>query len=111
MRDLIRQGDVLLIPTADAIPENGKLDASGILAAGEVTGHHHRVRKEDKHAAKLYRVASWGNQPSAYLQVGEQSISITHEEHAPVSVPPGRYAVRIMREFDAVEEIARQVRD
>jgi hypothetical protein len=34
-----------------------------------------------------------------------------HEEHQPITVPPGTYVVRIVREYDHFSEEARYVAD
>ena len=38
-------------------------------------------------------------------------VTITHEEHDPIDVPPGKYLVRIVREFDHIAGRSRYVAD
>ena len=109
MRPMYRQGDILLIPIDQVPPgtkpvkrENGKL----ILAHGEITGHHHAfdtdvenvelVSKED--AAELY-----------LLVYGDETVPLTHQEHATIPVAPGKYEVRRQREYSP--EALRQLQD
>lgn len=85
---IYRQGDVLMLANAQlpdrakpVEPANGKV----ILAWGEVTGHHHRIEEPAK--ARL-----WDAGAERYLQVLEQCV-LVHEEHAPVTLPPGTYLI------------------
>ena len=93
---MYRQGDVLIAPhdgETEATEEHPR-DARGrvILAAGEATGHHHAIRS--KHA-RLYATATAG------LMVLEalRRVTLRHEEHAPIVLPPGKYLVRRQREY------------
>jgi hypothetical protein len=107
---MIRQGDVLFIPTTDVIPEylteRGKND-KGIVMEGEATGHHHRIA--DLEAAEVFR-AGWASEES-FVRVGPLGVSIVHEEHAPVQLPAGNYRVKIAREYDYLANAARFSRD
>ena len=84
---MFRQGDVLLVPISrDELPKERtrvrkKKGEGVILAAGEATGHHHRVRER---GAVEYRAGK-----ERYLTVGKAGGTITHEEHDPISLPPG----------------------
>jgi hypothetical protein len=100
-----RQGDVFLIKV-DAIPDGAKpakKDARGVvLAEGEATGHHHRIGPKFR-TAKLMQHAE-----GTFLRVtGGAPVDLTHEEHSPVTIPPGDYRVRIQREYtpDAVRQV------
>ena len=112
-----RQGDVFLVE-ADDRHSGGPITAEHVahgrlvLALGEATGHAH-VINEPKGRAQLFRRGAW-----RYLYVRE-AVQLVHEEHAPVTVEPGTYMVRIQREYvppeanDAVGARGawRQVRD
>jgi hypothetical protein len=97
MRKCFRQGDVLLVECgdvpADAKPlkrQRGKL----ILARGEVTGHHHAVLERD---AELVESES---AKAVFLKImGSGPALLTHQEHAPIEVPPGTYRVVQQREY------------
>lgn len=112
-----RQGDVFLVEAPEWLPggsvtvehpSGGRL----ILALGEATGHAHAVADWEGRA-QLFRRGAW-----RYLYVSEP-VAISHEEHAPVTVEPGTYLVRIQREYvppEADDQIdvrgaARRVRD
>ena len=95
----VRQGDVLLIPV-DKVPTESqyvyRIKGAGIiLAAGEATGHHHRVRER---GAREYRKGK-----ERYLTTGKAGGTITHEEHEPITLPP-RSVFRIVqqREYEPV---------
>lgn len=97
---MYRQGDVLLVPVDDP-PKRTSLrhvprqKGEGIiLAAGEATGHHHRVRAN---TAREYRGGG-----KRYLFVGTKGASITHEEHDAVPVPQGVFEVVQQREYEPV---------
>lgn len=101
MKKLYQQGDVL-IKECD-IPEGAEKQGHVTLALGEATGHHHRIDNARK--AVLYMVGA-----AMYLKVLEM-VRVIHEEHNPVWLPPGEYAVGFVREYDHFEEEARRVVD
>jgi hypothetical protein len=96
----IRQGDVLFLPVP-TIPrgERRKRD-NGTVAYGEVTGHSHRLA--DLASAEVLEIGD-----GLYVRVSAHGISIggeagatfVHEEHAPATLPPGDYKIRIQREY------------
>ncbi len=98
------QGDVNLI-AVNEIPNNAKkvkrTDRGYVLAEGEVTGHTHRITAD----VDLYEVDG-----VLYLK-NDAPVEITHEEHHPVTVPPGKWKVGITREFDHLQQEARNVAD
>lgn len=94
-----RQGDVLLVPCAD-IPagaseeaaENGRV----VLARGEQTGHAHTMAAD--RVCYFREDGSGGG--GAFLRVaGPAPVDLTHEEHAPLTIPPGSYRVVQQREY------------
>lgn len=96
MSQLYRQGDVLII-TVSSVPSTAKPVERDhqriILAYGEVTGHAHAILDRD---ADLLSVA---DQADRWLRIGATGVSIVHEEHATINLPPGSYRVRIQREY------------
>lgn len=101
MDQLYRQGDVLIrrisgLPTQKAAPR-----PNGILAYGEVTGHAHKV--EDLACAEVLEIGG-----GLYVHVGDEGVRIVHDEHAPISLPPGNYEVEIQREYtpEAIRNVA-----
>jgi len=98
-----RQGDVL-VESVTSIPEVTSCDpADGkfIVAHGEATGHNHSL---ESRYAKMYRDAAG----ILYLLLVREHI-LRHEEHDPVTLPPGKYRVTRQREYSP-EEI-RHVQD
>ena len=78
-----------------------------IVAFGEVTGHKHQVNMKDM-VEEAGVTLSMGYNAKAGVDVPEgfavidAPVTITHEEHKPVELPPGYYMVRIVREFDHI---------
>jgi hypothetical protein len=117
---IVRQGDVLLVPVSH-LPD-GCVLAQGqsrkiVLALGEATGHHHRIEDhvigpeaaaEIAEAAiaraRLY-VAPNGDR---FLDVSEP-VTLLHEEHESVALPPGLYEIPVQMEYD--ESLMREVQD
>ena len=66
-----------------------------ILAAGEVTGHHHAMTDGG--------VELLEHESKRYLRV-PTTADLRHEEHSTIPVAPGLYEVVIQREYDDVEE-------
>lgn len=101
-----QQGDVLLkkineIPggARPVAPPDGRL----ILAEGEVTGHAHAIQVQE--GVDLMTLAD-----ALFLKVGVP-VTVTHEEHNPVTIAPGTYQVEIVREYDHFAEEAQRVVD
>lgn len=93
---IYRQGDVLIRRIGSLPKQKARPRLTGILAYGEVTGHAHKV--EDLTHAEVLEVGS-----GLYLRVGQEGVRIVHEEHAPISLPPGDYEVEIQREYTPAE--------
>lgn len=107
MDAIYRQGDVLIKAVA-AIPtetkkvkrENGQL----VLAHGEVTGHCHAIVEESAQLVTAEQAAE------LYLLVhGTEPVALTHQEHATILIPPGKYEV--LRQLEYAPEQIRQVAD
>ena len=101
---LYQQGDVL-IESSDAVPPGavriGRTNGRYVLALGEATAHPHAVTED----VELY--ASGG---VLYCRARETFV-VRHEEHRPVTVPPGTYQVRRVRQFDYFSGEVLDVRD
>ena len=94
-----RQGDVW-IEGIEAIPQGAKaVKRTGdvILAYGEVTGHAHRI------TALLDAVDVLQEAERIILNV-RSPVTITHEEHGPITLAPGIYASYVQREYDPIAE-------
>lgn len=88
---LWRHGDVLIAQTP-SIPEFATRASSPILVRGEITGHSHRI--EDSTTAEVW-VARNGE---LYLKI-LAATRVIHEEHKPITLPPGNYRVWQQREY------------
>jgi hypothetical protein len=116
-RGLIRQGDVLLVPVDPDVVEGGGAPRSRsavervrgglVLAEGEATGHAHVVRDEHARLERQgfgeerrvpYHRGAWGKS-RLVLIVEESPVTLAHEEHEPLTLPPGAYEVRRQREY------------
>ena len=101
----IQQGDVILV-RVDSIPAGAKpakTDRRGIvLAEGETHGHAHVM---DRASASMSMFGT-----DTFLEVLAPDI-IKHEEHAPVTVPPGKYRVKRVQEVDPLSQEIRAVQD
>lgn len=94
-----RQGDVLLVPCA-AIPagayeeaaENGRV----VLARGERSGHAHTMAAD---RVCYFRDDGSGGGGAFIRVAGSAPVDLRHEEHAPLTIPPGSYRVVQQREY------------
>ncbi|BAZ50819.1 hypothetical protein NIES4103_34360 [Nostoc sp. NIES-4103] len=85
----IRQGDVILVPIQQV---DGQKIHHLILAAGEVTGHKHRISEGE---AELLQ-----KDGTLYLRVFSPTALLTHEEHEAIPIPQGDWMVKIQREYE-----------
>ena len=124
-----QQGDVVMFQVDDdtfdrharvsddsRVSFNTKSNKNPVLAFGEVTGHKHQIHMKDMlDAAEVtlhmgYNRFAGVDVPDAF-EVRETTVTLTHEEHKPVIIPPGKYVVRIVREFDHIAGRSRYVAD
>ena len=103
----VAQGDVF-IRRVESVPEglvpvprdNGRV----VLAYGEVTGHAHAILEP---TAELL-VAPERSADDALLNVRflriMETATLTHEEHAAITLAPGLYEIRQQREWTDAEE-------
>jgi len=100
-----QQGDVLLF--VDEKPKSGKKvrakNGRLILAEGEATGHAHAIKAGDG-------VSLMECDGSLFLST-EKRVTIKHEEHKAVTIPPGDYRIGKVREYDHFEEESKFVQD
>lgn len=107
MTTLYQQGDILVVKV-DELPDGTteKLD-HGVLAEGEMTGHAHRL-DADLVAQGIVQLLKINGE--LYMRALKE-VQVTHEEHNPVTIPPGDYKVEGVREYDHFAEEARRVAD
>ena len=100
----------------NVIDYNTQSHNNPILAFGEVTGHLHQIHMKDMLDAAevtlhMGRFREAGKDIPEAFEVREETVTLTHEEHNPLDVPPGKYVVRIVREFDHIAGRSRYVAD
>ena len=88
-------------------PENGRL-----VVGHSETGHHHVINPDHGSVAAMCRPPEGVRILRALIT---QTTQIEHlrpyDTHAPVTLEPGEYELRIAREYDPYEKLARQVAD
>ena len=122
-----QQGDVVMIKVNDDYFEKntgrGNISAyntqshnNPVLAFGEVTGHKHQIHMKemlDKAEVTLhmgYNGKAGEDVPSGFV-VQNENVILTHEEHHPLELPPGKYIVHIVQEFNHITRRAQNVAD
>ena len=126
-----QQGDVVMYKVDDKTYEQhtsrsnhndgnvfytGGTNTSAILAFGEATGHKHQISlKELTDNAGVDLKMGWSgiagkDVPDGFEVTGEV-VTLRHEEHNPIDLPPGKYVVKIVKEFDHITRRAGYVAD
>ena len=123
-----QQGDVVMLKVDDEyfeknvrkseerIEYHGEQPTNAILAFGEVTGHTHQVNMANmlKGAGVTlhmgYRGKAGEDVPQGFV-VQNENVILTHEEHDPLELPPGKYIVKIVQEFNHITRRAQNVAD
>ena len=95
---------------------HGKTPTHAILAFGEATGHKHQVNMADmvKEAGVTLHMGVFqkaGEDVPDGFEVHNETVTLCHEEHNEIEIPPGKYVVRIVREFDHIAGRSRYVAD
>ncbi len=94
----IQQGDII-IERIDSLPKGLKKLNHGILEEGEAAGHYHQLA--DYHPTKV-AVYEDGDNNKFFQNVA--TMTLKHEEHAPVEIPRGIYRIRKVREFNHLNQ-------
>ena len=100
----------------DIVNYDGQTHTKAVLAFGEVTGHTHRVEMSEmlEDAGVVlhmdYNRKAGIDVPNAF-QVLNDSVELQHEEHDTITLPPGNYVVKIVREFNHITRRAQYVAD
>jgi hypothetical protein len=104
MAEIFAQGDLLLERVADIVPsgsiEENREGAALVLAEGEESGHRHAVCER----VRMFRDDELARDIPAGLYIGHLQVTsayarLTHDEHAPITLPRGTYRVRRQREL------------
>lgn len=98
--DEIRQGDIYLYPVEVSAPLSKKL-ATKQLAPGTTQGSRHIVEGN----VELFD-AKMRDPLVGPIVVAKERFTVTHPEHAHISLPSGTYECRYQQDFEA-EEIRR----
>ena len=94
-----RQGDIYFVKLDEEISSaNATPVKNGIIAKGETTGHAHRVAPSSIAAGALLTLVG----SSMYLRSPKTGTTIVHDEHGPIELPAGCYAVVPQQEFDGL---------
>jgi len=94
-----RQGDIYFVKLDEEIDSAKSTPVkNGIIAKGETTGHAHRVSPSSIAAGALLSLVG----RSMFLRSPEAGTTIVHDEHGPIALPRGSYAVVPQREFDGL---------
>jgi hypothetical protein len=94
-----RQGDIYFVKLDEEINSTRATPVkSGIIAKGETTGHAHRVSQSSIAAGALLCLVG----RSIFLRSPEAGATIVHDEHGPIELPAGSYAVIPQQEFDGL---------
>lgn len=105
LTQLVRQGDVLLVPSShpsfvrpkgQTTPKPSTVAGRHVLAYGEVTGHHHSID-----ASKGTLVLDEGG--VTYLTIAELT-AVEHQEHGAITLPPDLYMQRQQVEWGDDQE-------
>jgi len=87
---MVRQGDLLIVKI-EKLPEACVPQKHRVLAEGEATGHMHELD-----SGELYE-----KDGTLYFRVlDDQKITLTHQEHGPITFEPGVYKVIRQREYE-----------
>lgn len=102
--DEIRQGDIYLYPL-DQEPAHGESGADRQLAPGTTRGSRHIIEGE----AEVYATEAEDVLAGPIVHALER-VTLTHPEHAHVSLPAGWYEVRYQRDFEVEAADAVRIR-
>ena len=94
-----RQGDIYFVKLDEEINSFSATPVkNGIIAKGETTGHAHRVSQSSIAAGTLLCLVG----RSMFLRSPEAGATIVHDEHGPIELPAGSYAIVPQQEFDGL---------
>jgi len=100
-----QQGDVIIEPAV--APKNAETVAptprGHVLEDSVATGHAHVIARP-VHTTVLKAGVE-------RFVIAKRAFTVSHEEHNPITIPPGVYRVRGVQEYDHFEEEARRVID
>ena len=108
-RIFYRQGDILFEKVNDFLDNMIKMDEhERTVAKGELTNHHHSFGKSEQ--VILYRDKKNNTDP-VYVEVLQEQSTITHQEHAPLTLEKGTYKITREREYNPFLDMIQQTVD
>lgn len=116
-----QQGDVILLKVSEKEfnkdqsigYQTNTHDTRAVLAEGEETGHYHAIYMEDmlkEAGVTLCKNNSYDQHNRGLIVTGAQ-VELKHEEHNTITLEPGYYLQRIVKEYDHISGITRRVAD
>ena len=96
-----RQGDILIVAVSEITGQEQTPNGRIILAEGEVTGHAHAIADP--------AVTSYVGVDGVLYLDAPKGADVKHEEHATITLPPGKY--RVIRQREYTPEAIRNVAD
>ena len=93
-----RQGDIYFVKVDEEPRREGTPVKNGVIAKGETTGHAHRVAPSSMAQGALLSLVG----REMFLRSPGAGTTIVHDEHGPIALPAGRFAVVPQREFDGL---------
>ena len=116
-----QQGDVLLLKVSEEEFNKAQRlsyrinnhDTRAVLAEGEATGHYHAIYMDDmlEDAGITLCKDSEHDRSNRGIIVEGAPVKVKHEEHNTITLEPGYYLQRIVREHDHISGITRRVAD
>lgn len=105
MNEQLQQGDTIY-QKLDSLPHGlnrvERKSGAVIIAEGEHTGHAHRIFDAETFLFEL--------NGKRYLE-NKKPVTVTHEEHHPITIPSGIWELGIVREKDWLSGMVRKVID
>lgn len=98
---LDQQGDVLLFST-DSIPESAVLQKGQSVIHPGNTGNNHAL------VGSAFGIYQDGDKK--FIDVAEEA-TLTHNEHKPIKLTPGKYEMKLVQEYDHFNDLQRAVVD
>ena len=111
-----QQGDVVITEITDAEEKqcneligDAHQDGPAVLAFGEATGHSHKLEPVPGVLVTTF-TKKYQTEPE-FFKVDGGGITLYHEEHNPITLPEGKYRVRIVRQFNHMTQRSERVWD
>ena len=117
-RQIYRHGDMIIFKIDDINETNEKTGNKLVVGLGEVTGHSHDVFALKDSKIKTYTNSEVevteddiANMDKLFFEVTGEGAVITHEEHDPHLLKPGKYLRINQTQFNPFTEQLEKVRD